>query len=454
MLRPSGSILPLRHQRVNGASMESWPRRVAYTGSRMQPSGSRGTTDARNDAEVITLIAIAHGTSHFFQLMLPPLFPWLMRDFSLSYTQVGLLTTTFFVISGIGQALAGFAVDRIGAVRVLLFGVAALVAAALLLSVSSSYTMLLATAALAGTGNSIFHPADFTILNHRVGQARLGHAFSMHGLGGNLGWAAAPVVMAGLTSILGWHAAAVAATVVGSTVFAALWLRRRTLQDQPESIATDHASAGAPAIAAGYFAFLSSGPVWLSFAFFLVTTMAFGILQNYAPAILSHVYGVSLVLANSGLTAYLLGSGAGMIVGGFLAERGDRLVAAALGFAALMSAVLASGAMPTLALWPLMTAMGFGVGMAGPGRDLLVRRAATSRFGRGSFGRVYGFVYSGLDTGQALSPVLFGPLLDAGHFRQALVAVALLQASGLVFALNVGRQVRSLSPLTPAVTRT
>jgi MFS transporter, FSR family, fosmidomycin resistance protein len=420
----------------------------------MQPGVSQPSTGARQDAPVIALIALAHGTSHFFQLMLPPLFPWLMSDFSLSYTQVGLLMTTFFVISGVGQALAGFAVDRVGAFRVLLFGVTALVTSALMLSVSSSYTMLLATAALAGTGNSIFHPADFTILNHRVGHARLGHAFSMHGLGGNLGWAAAPMVMAGLASVLGWHIAGLAAAVVGSVVLGALWMGRHTLQDQTDGTATDHTSADASAMATRYFAFLSSGPVWLSFAFFLVTTMAFGILQNYAPAILSHVYGVSLVLANAGLTAYLLGSGAGMIVGGFLAERGDRLVAAALGFAAVMSMVLASGAMPLQALWPLMAAMGFGVGMAGPGRDLLVRRAATSRFGRGSFGRVYGFVYSGLDTGQALSPVLFGPLLDAGHFRHALVAVALLQASGLVFALNVGRQVRSLPPLKPAVTRT
>ena len=411
---------------------------------------SQPVTAARQDAAVITLIAVAHGTSHFFQLMLPPLFPWLMKDFSLSYTQAGLLMTTFFVISGVGQALAGFAVDRVGAFRVLLFGVTALVLSALMLSVSSSYTMLLATAALAGTGNSIFHPADFTILNHRVGQARLGHAFSMHGLGGNLGWAAAPMVMAGLASTLGWHAAGLAAAAVGIAVLGALWLSRRTLEDATEDVAADHAGAIAPAVATGYFAFLSSGPVWLSFAFFLVTTMAFGILQNYAPAILSHVYGVSLVLANAGLTAYLLGSGAGMIVGGFLAERGDRLVAAALGFAAIMSTVLASGVMPSLALWPLMAAMGFGVGMAGPGRDLLVRRAATSRFGRGSFGRVYGFVYSGLDTGQALSPVLFGPLLDAGHFRHALIAVALLQGSGLVFALNVGRQVRALSPLRVA----
>ena len=186
--------------------------------------------------------------------------------------------------------------------------------------------------------------------------------------------------------------------------------------------------------------------MWLSFAFFLLTTMAFGILQNYAPAILSHVYGVSLMVASGGLTAYLVGSGTGMLAAGFLKDRADRMVAPALGFAAVMAAVLASGEMPSVALWPLMASMGFGVGFAGPGRDLLVRRAATSRFGRSSFGRVYGFVYSGLDTGQALSPLVFGPVLDAGHFRQPLIAIAVLQAAALLTALRVSSRVRSAEP--------
>jgi MFS family permease len=229
-------------------------------------------------------------------------------------------------------------------------------------------------------------------------------------------------------------------------VLATLWLRRGVLAPAAGEIVTraprpETADAGRPAP----FAFLSSGAVWLSFGFFLVTTMAFGILQNYAPAILSEVYGISLVAASGGLTAYLIGSGAGMIAGGFLADRADRMVAVSLGFAAVMAVLLASGSMPALALWPVMAAMGFGVGVgsAGPGRDLLVRQTATSRFGRSSFGRVYGFVYSGLDTGQALSPVLFGPLLDAGRFRQALVAVAILQAAGLLTALHVGSRVRA-----------
>ena len=355
-----------------------------------------------NDARVIGLVGLAHGTSHFFHLMLPPLFPWLMRDFSLSYTDVGLLTTTFFVVSGVGQALAGFIVDRVGAHRVLFFGIAALAVSGIMLMLTTNYTMLIATAAVAGAGNSIFHPADFTLLNHRVSQPRLGHAFSVHGLAGNLGWAAAPVVMAATASVAGWHAAGLVAASVGFTVLLALWLRRGDLSDL-------HATTGAPVAGPSgspehYFAFLASGAVWISFAFFLVTTMAFGILQNYAPAILSHVYGVSLVMASGGLTAYLLGSASGMIAGGFVADRGDRMVAAALGLAAVMAGIVASGSMPTAALWPLMAVMGFGVGLAGPGRDLLVRRAATSRFGRSAFGRIYGFVYQGSTPGRPSPP--------------------------------------------------
>ena len=396
-------------------------------------------------------MGLAHGTSHFFHLMLPPLFPWLMKDFSLSYTDVGLLTTTFFVISGIGQALAGFVVDRVGGWRVLCFGVGMLALSGVVLGLATSYPWLMLSATCAGLGNSIFHPADFTLLNQRVSQPRLGHAFSIHGVSGNIGWAVAPLFMAGVTSVLGWHVAGFGAAAIGTAVFTTLCLRRRALADAADLI-TSRTATDTAHDRKGHFAFLSSAAVWWSFAFFFFATMAFGILQNYAPAILSHVYGVSLVFASSGLTAYLLGSGTGMLAAGFLKESADRMVAPALAFAAVMAAVLASGDLPAAALWPLMISIGFGVGFAGPGRDLLVRRAATSRFGRSSFGRVYGFVYSGLDTGQALSPLVFGPILDAGHFRRPLVAIALLQTAALFTALRVSSGVRSveLHAVSPA----
>jgi MFS family permease len=417
----------------------------------------RTNADARRHAEIIGLVGLAHGTSHFYHLMLPALFPWLMDEFSLTYTQVGLLTTTFFVISGVGQALAGFAVDRTGAERVLFVGIGTLALSGMVLGVSNGYPMLILTAAIAGAGNSVFHPADFTLLNQRLTHSQLGHAFSVHALSGNLGWASGPVFMAGIATAAGWQVAGFAATAVGGVVLALLFVRRQVLSHAAaELVVAAAGERGDTNTPAAPLAFLSSGAVWLCFAFFFLTTAAFGILQNYAPAILSQVYSVSLVFASGGLTAYLLGSGAGIIAGGFLAARGDRVVAPSLGFAALMAMVLASGSVPSQALWPLMAALGFGVGTAGPARDLLVRRAATARFGKTSFGRVYGFVYAGLDGGLAMSPVLFGPLLDAGRFGDALIAVAVLQIAALFTAVRVGSGVRAAErqPVPFAASRT
>ncbi len=399
--------------------------------------------DPKRDVEVISLVGLAHGTSHFFHLLLPPLFPWLMPQFGLSFTQAGFLMTVFFVVSGIGQALAGFVVDRVGARPVLFFGIGMLAVSALVLGLAQSYPMLVLAAALAGTGNSIFHPADFTLLNRRVSTPRLGHAFSVHGLSGNLGWAAAPVFMAGIAAATDWHIAAFCASAVGFIVLALLFVRRESLHDTAQAVTAKSDAGGTQH---GQFAFLRSGAVWLCFGFFFLATSAFGILQNYAPPILGHVYGLPLVLATAGLTAYLLGSAAGMVVGGFVASRradSDRVIAYALGAAALTALLLASGAVPSWLVLPLMATMGFGVGCAGPNRDLLVRKAATAQFGKTSYGRVYGFVYSGLDIGLAVSPIVFGPMLDAGQFIAALVGVAVLQVGALLSALRVGQGARA-----------
>lgn len=411
------------------------------------PAAARATL--RRDAEVIGLVGLAHGTSHFFHLLLPPLFPWLMKDFSLSFTEAGFLMTVFFVISGVGQALAGFVVDRVGARRVLLFGIATLGVAAVVLGFATGYAGLVAAAAIAGVGNSIFHPADFTLLNRRVSQQRLGHAFSAHGLCGSLGWAVAPMFFVAIATATRWQMAAFAAAGVAGVVVAAIALRARVLDDRAAEAALAPRGPAEPARAAAdggsQFAFLRSGAVWMCFVFFFFITGAFGILQSFAPPLLEAVYGLPYAVATGGLSAYLLGSAAGTVAGGFLVGKrddGERVIAVALGVAALVALVLASGAMPAWSAIPLMALMGFGAGSAGPSRDMLVRKAATARFGKASFGRVYGFVYSGLDAGLAVTPVVFGPLLDRGQFQLALAGVAVLQTLGLLSALRVGRSAR------------
>ena len=397
-------------------------------------------SDLRRDATVISLVGFAHGTSHFFHFVMPPLFPWLMRDFSLTFTQVGSAMTVFFVVSGIGQALAGFVVDRFGALRVLCGGVALLCLGGFVLAAAPSFAGVLAAAAVAGVGNCVFHPADYTILNRRVSTRRLGHAFSVHGLTGSLGWAAAPVFVIALAQGFGWRTAAAGASCVGLAALAFLALNRRLLDD------TELNAAEAPRRRGGSFAFLGVGVVWMCFAFFLVAVMAFGGLQNFGPPVLQRAYGVSVAIATSGLTAYLLGSAAGVGTGGFFATRGDRqerLVAFALAAAALCSIVLASGAAPAWSLVALMGMMGFGVGFSGPSRDILVRRAATSSFGSGAYGRIYGFVYSGIDTGLAIAPLVFGVLMDAGRYAAVLWGVALLQILAIFAALAVGLRSRA-----------
>ncbi|MGB4466659.1 MAG: MFS transporter [Azovibrio sp.] len=389
----------------------------------------------RHDAAVITLIGAVHGVSHFFHLLLPPLFPWLMAEFDLSFTRIGLTMTLFFVVSGFGQAAAGFLVDRWGAARVLAGGITCFILAALLLATATGFPVLLLVGGLAGLGNAVFHPSDFTVLNRHVSTARLGHAFSVHGLSGNLGWALAPVFMTGIATLAGWRVAALAAALLAGLALALLLAFRRLLDDPP-----GHRPKAAPQ-GEHPLAFLTVLPVWMCFAFFFLTTTSFGAIQNYAPSILEHLYGLARPLAAGGLSACLLGGAGGIALGGFLAKSGehDRIIALMLGCAALLALLLATGWPPAWSILAVMAGIGFFTGVAGPSRDLLVRRAAVGRFGEAAYGRIYGFVYSGLDAGLALAPLIFGAFMDGGQERQVLVGVALLQGLAIFTALGVGR---------------
>jgi MFS family permease len=390
---------------------------------------------APRDIETISLIGFVHGVSHFFHLLLPPLFPWLMQEFGLSFTGIGATMTVFFIVSGLGQAAAGFLVDRFGPVRVLAAGIVCFALAGVALHFATGYASLIVVAALAGLGNSVFHPADFTVLNHRVSQPRLGHAFSVHGLSGNLGWAAAPVFMTGIAAADGWRTAALGASIVALLALGLLLWRRQALAD-----AEPHADKAA-GDAGPTFAFLGVKAVWLCFLFFFLITAAFGAIQNFACPILQAVYDLSLTTGALALSTYLTAGAAGIVLGGFLAQKQaqDLLIALALGFAALLAILLASGWPPAWSILPLMAGIGFCTGVAGPSRDLLVRRAATARFGKAAYGRVYGFVYSGLDLGLATAPLIFGGLMDARRFGEVLIGVAILQSLAIFSALRVGK---------------
>ena len=163
----------------------------------------------KQDILLITLLGVAHGLSHFFHLVLPPLFPWIMPDLGLTFAQMGAVMTIFFITSSVGQAASGFVVDRMGPKVCLLGGVALLMVAGFLFSVATDYWMLFPASAIAGLGNCVFHPADYAIINRSVSQERLPFAFSIHSVVANIGWALAPLTMMAVVTLTGeWRLAA------------------------------------------------------------------------------------------------------------------------------------------------------------------------------------------------------------------------------------------------------
>ena len=391
----------------------------------------------RADARVIALVGLAHGTSHFYHLILAALFPWLKPAFGLSYAELGLLLTAFFVVSGIGQALAGFVVDRVGARSVLFFGMAMLGVSALVLSVAGSYAALMAGALLAGVGNSIFHPADYTLLNQRVSRARLAHGFSVHGISGNIGWAAAPLFMTSVAALSSWRMALAYAAILPFGVLAILLLNRAHLRPELKPAAT-----AAPAAGEGTLSFLRLRAVWMCFAFFFLTAVSLGGIQAFASIGLMQLYGISRELATGSYTAYMLASAGGMLLGGFVGagrQDHDRTVAIAFAVAAALALLLGLAVVPGWLALPLMALVGFFSGVAGPSRDLMIRAAAP----KNATGRVYGVVYSGLDSGLSVGPAMFGLVMDAGHPGWLFAGIALFQALAIVTAVGVGGGTRS-----------
>ncbi len=390
-------------------------------------------TPWRNDAKVMGLVGMAHASSHFSHLLLPLMFPVFMRDFGWSFSELGLLSTLFFVVSGTGQACAGFVVDRVGARPVLFISQLLFMAACSLAFMAESYSALMGVAVLAGLGNAPFHPVDFTILNQRVSSPRLGYAFSVHGLTGNLGWAVAPVFFTLTTALWGWrHAFLAAACVYGLVLLVLVWNRAHLLTTTQKSLGSGSAQSD--------LAFMRLPVVWWCFGFFLLSTVTLAVVQNFSVPILKELHGVSLELASMTLTAYMLFGAVGMLVGGFVAARfptlSDRVVAVCMSCAAVLMALCASGLFGHIGTLWVLAATGLAVGVGGPSRDLMIKKATP----KGATGRVYGLVYSGLDVGFALSPLVFGVLMDKGWYSATLLGASLVLLLSVGAALGVGRR--------------
>ena len=390
---------------------------------------------------LMALIGGAHSISHFSQLLLAPLFPWLKDAFGVGFAELGFLVTIFFVVSCVIQTLSGFWVDRFGPRPVLFAGLALIGVAALGYAASTSYAMLAAFSVVAGVGNGVFHPVDYSLINRKVAKARLGHAYSVHGITGSLGWALAPALLVPITVAFSWRVALVCAALLVFAVFAVLVVMRSKLDLEPLPPAPKVDGSGIAA--EGSLDFLRIPAVWMCFGFFFFYAGALSVIQTFAPAAAGRLHAVPAGLAAMCLTVYMVAGAGGMIAGGFLAsdhERSERIVGFGFGLAAIVALVLGYATLPSAAVPVLFGVMGFVTGTAGPSRGIIVKRAAPDN----ATGRVYGVVYSGLDIGQAVVPLAIGHLMDLGQYGAVFLALALLQGVLIVNAFSVRRVRRTV----------
>ena len=384
----------------------------------------------RLDPRVIGPVGGAHFLSHYLIFLLPPILPLLKTDFGVGYAALGLIMTVFNLASGLTHVPMGFLVDRFGARRLLLYGVAVSTITYVCMGAFAGYTAMLVLAAIAGVANSVYHPADYALLSASISPRRMGRAFSLHTFAGFAGGAMAPLVMAYVSLQWGWRTGLMTTGLFGLAAFLPLIIYRRHLSE----IAPDRTDAPAPPggramadtkteLAGGRrtveksgIALLLSTPSIMCFLFFVMLSMSQGGLSTFAVAAFVAIQEVSLQQAQMALTMFLVGSAVGVLLGGFIADRTrhHEWVAVA-GFLVTAVVVFVVGNVMLSAGWIIgaMTLAGLNFGAIMPSRDMLVRAVTPE----GSMGKVFGFVSTGLNLGGAITPVFFGWLMDQGEPR-------------------------------------
>jgi len=398
----------------------------------------------RRDVRVMGLVGFAHFFSHFFQLALPPLFPFIYADAGFNYTQLGVVMTLFYVASAGAMTFAGVLVDRIGARNTLLAGLVLEAAAIGLCGITSNYGVLCLLGVLGGIGNSVFHPADYSILSNTISEQRMARAYSVHNFTGFLGYAAAPTTMVALATTVGWRTAAIVASLLVIPMVVAVALKGNDFRD----LADVRRATGATGPQPTMLQLVAQPAVLLCFVFFALLAGATIGLQSFTGAALNEAMQTPLVIGNAALTVYLLSAPVGVLVGGAITDRYKRpdLVAVfGYGIAAVLLVLLALVRPPDWMLWPWLAVGGFCVGLVFPARDIMVRAITPP----GSSGKVFGFVYAGMDVGSAVSPVFLGWLMDNGEPRLVFVSIAVLTVLGLA-CLLASRRYETRARVAPA----
>jgi FSR family fosmidomycin resistance protein-like MFS transporter len=367
-----------------------------------------------SETKLVGGVCFGHLVSHVYITLLAPLFLIVREDYGVTFTELGLALTASNVVSTIFQTPTGFLVDRVKARYVIIAGLLLGASAVAVAGVVHSFWVFVAMFAVIGLANTVFHPADYALLSYYVPTERAGRVFSYHTFSGMIGNAVTPPLLLFLHSLFGWRGAFVGAAALG--LIAAIVLAFIREPEAPLHATKAHKAENTDSARDGW-RLLMSPPILLNLIFFILLSFCGGGLSNYLVASLGALYGTPAAVANTALTALLVMSAIGVLIGGVLTgytTRHGLVASCGLMVTATVCATIGLVNLDALALVLVMSAAGLFSGLAMPSRDMIVRSVTP----RGAYGRVFGFVSTGFNIAGIVSPLIFGQLLDHGQVRE------------------------------------
>ncbi len=399
----------------------------------MAAAASPSADESRGNSLAVALVCVAHFFSHFYLLLLAPLFPLLAEHLGVGYTEIGIGLTVFSLLSGFTQAPMGFLVDRYGAAGILILGLAIEGLAFALIGFVDTWFWFVLLLGIAGIANSVYHPADYSILNAIVKPSKMGRAFSYHTAAGYLGDAVGPVSVLLIAAVVGWKAALVVCGLAGVVVAAALLLRRSALSGIAATDGTQKRRTGDAGMA-----LLFSAPILMGLLFFVGIAMISRGVTGFGVSALHVEYGMTTLFAGSLISAWLFASPIGVLCGGRIADsRSNHAGFAALCFVIIAVAIVAAALAAPSTLWVIVffAIGGFFSGAVSPSRDMLIRSITPE----GQTGKVFGFVATGFNIGGIIAPPLFGYLLDQGQANAVFFIAALASVLTIFTVISTQR---------------
>ena len=413
----------------------------------------------RQAALVVALVGGSHVVNHMYYMLLPPVTAVAAADLGVGVARIGLAIGLLgAVVTGL-QLPFGHLSDTRGRTPMLALSLGFGALGAVLTATAQSYAWLLVSQAVLGVGIAGHHPAHYPLLSAATDPGTRGRAFSVHGFTGALGFAAPPALVAGVLTLgYGWRAALGIIAVVG-VVYAvgcvAVFVRYvdseitapsdTSRADEPWSASRVRALPGRAL--ASLRGMLADRGILLITVLWLVTSIAAWGIKTQTVPLLTDTYGLASATANTLVSAMFVIGAVLMFGGGWLTDRFSPERVLVAGYVALVavSATLATGALPALAVVGLTLLLASTIDYSRPARATLADRFSTAD----DIGKNFGLVTIGISGGAAVAPPVLGWVsgtygVDASFAAMAGLGVLSLALTGVVVRVSGGR--RSATP--------